>query len=219
MHNLVHEFARYVTSHDLFIMDGERKNNDSSTDICTSRYAVLTRCNDGCKIRKVFLTSVRAMCLKDCGGEKFIEKIFSGLKHLHVLDLSRCSFFKIPSSIYQLTHLRYIDISSSAIQALPDQMSFLQNLEALDLSETRLQVLPDFVGTFQKLKYLNLQGCLKLHHLPSKLEDIRVCSILTCHAVQQHTSYLNLSVDFKNFDFWICQVVQNLNHCQNPSAD
>ena len=213
MHNLVHEFARYVTSHDLFIMDGERKNNDSSTDICTSRYAVLTRCNDGCKIRKVFLTSVRAICLKDCGGEKFIEKIFSGLKHLHVLDLSRCSFFKIPSSIYQLTHLRYIDISSSAIQALPDQMSFLQNLEALDLSETRLQVLPDFVGTFQKLKYLNLKGCRELHHLPSKLEDIKSLQHLNlscCPAAHQLLESISGFQELRFLDMSSCTELESL---------
>jgi len=171
MHNLVHEFARYVTSHDLFILDGERTRNDTPGNR-TSRYALLTRCSDKSKVSRRFLTSVRAICLKDCRGAKLIEKIFSALKHLRVLDLSRCSFLELPSSICQLTHLRYIDISSSAIQSLPDQMSSVQNLEALDLSGTCIQVLPDFVRTFKKLTYLNLQECRELRHLPSKLDDI-----------------------------------------------
>ncbi|CAL5080890.1 unnamed protein product [Urochloa decumbens] len=212
MHNLVHEFARYVTSNDLFIMDGERKSNDS-TEICSSRYAVLTRCNDESKIRKLFPTSVRAVCLKDCVGAKVIEKIFSALKHLHVLDLSRCLFLEIPSSIYQLTHLRYIDISSSAIQALPDQMSSLQNLEALDLSETCVQVLPDFVGTFQKLKYLNLQGCRDLHHLPSKLDDVKSLQHLNlscCPAAHQLLESISAFQELRFLDISSCSEIQTL---------
>ncbi|CAN6195562.1 unnamed protein product [Urochloa humidicola] len=212
MHNLVHEFARYISSNDLFIMDGERKNNDS-TEICTSRYAVLTRCNDKSKIRKDLPPSVRAVCLKDCVGAKLIEKIFAALKHLHVLDLSRCLFLEIPSSIYQLTHLRYIDISSSAIRALPDQMSSLQNLEALDLSETCIQVLPDFVGTFQKLKYLNLQGCRKLHHLPSKLDDIKNLQHLNlscCPAAHQLLESISGFQELRFLDMSSCSELQTL---------
>ncbi|RCV11326.1 hypothetical protein SETIT_2G176500v2 [Setaria italica] len=211
MHNLVHEFARYVTSHDLFIMDGERKNNDIM-EICTSRYAILTRCHDESKIRKVFLTSVRAICLKDCMGAKLIENILSSLKHLQVLDLSRCSFLEIPSSIYQLTHLRYIDVSNSAIQALPDQMSFLQNLEALDLSETCVQVLPEFVGTFQKLKYLNLEGCRKLHHLPSKLDikSLQHLNLSCCPAALQLLESISGFQELRFLDISSCTELQTL---------
>ncbi|CAD6342446.1 unnamed protein product [Miscanthus lutarioriparius] len=212
IHNLVHEFARYVTSQDLFILDGERTRNDSPGSRF-SRYALLTRCSDKSKVSRGFLTSVRAICLKDCGGAKLIEKIFSALKHLRVLDLSRCSFLELPSSICQLTHLRYIDISSSAIQSLPDQMSFLQNLEALDLSGTCIQVLPDFVGTFKKLTYLNLQECRELHHLPSKLDDIKSLQHLNlscCPAACQLLESISGFQELRFLDISSCTELQTL---------
>ncbi|XP_021308594.1 putative disease resistance protein RGA3 isoform X4 [Sorghum bicolor] len=212
MHSLVHEFARYVTSHDLFILDGERMRNDNPGNR-TSGYALLTRCSDKSKVSRGFLKSVRAICLKDCRGTKLIEKIFSALKHLRVLDLSRCSFLELPSSICQLTHLRYIDISCSAIQSLPDQMSSVQHLEALDLSGTCIQVLPDFVRTFKKLTYLNLQECWELRHLPSKLDDIKSLQHLNlscCPAAHQLVESISGFQELRFLDISSCTELQTL---------
>ncbi|CAL5074805.1 unnamed protein product [Urochloa decumbens] len=215
VHNIVHDFAKYVAGNDLIILDGGNQSIPLVEKISYNHVVAMNNSGQSSSTLKELLTRARAVSFKNCSSSKLLVDAFSKPNHLRVLDLTCCHIVELPGSIGYLKHLRYLDGSGLKIRAVPDQMSSLQNLEVLDLSESNLEELPAFVGSYQKLTYLNLQGCDKLQTLPPTLGDLKRLQYLNlshCSGVSKVVEYLCQLHKLRILDLSSCTELQQLPH-------
>ncbi|KAL6655826.1 hypothetical protein ACP70R_006652 [Stipagrostis hirtigluma subsp. patula] len=172
MHDLVHEFVRYIARDDLLVLD-YRKALDEGSRRFSCRYAVLANCSGQSLVHKDLIMRSKVVCFRYCEATEQIADAFSILQHTRILDLSGCPFVELPTSISQLKNLRYLNASNSQIKTLPNEMSSLTNLESLVLAKTCIEMVPSFIGSFQNLKYFNLHGCEKVQKLAPSLGGLK----------------------------------------------
>ena len=88
--------------------------------------------------------------------EELPEDIFSGMKGLTELNLSRTRLKKIPPGIAKLTSLERLDLSeNSFLEAIPESIAGLSALKSLDLSGLNPDIIPEVVASM-KLDNLSL---------------------------------------------------------------
>ncbi|TVU09194.1 hypothetical protein EJB05_42642, partial [Eragrostis curvula] len=172
MHDLVHEFLRYIAS-DLVVLEYGGNAQDESSAKLQFRYAVLSNSYRLSSVHKDLIVRSKAVHFRNCKETKQIADAFSLLGHSRIINLSGCPIAELPASIGKLKNLRYLDVSDSGIETVPNEVSCLRNLESLDLAKNHIKVIPSFVGSFQKLKYFNLHGCEKIEKLPPTLGSLK----------------------------------------------
>jgi hypothetical protein len=88
------------------------------------------------------------------------------------MDLSGCTWSKLPEGICQVKNLTNLILRGSAnMESLSEDFPQLENLETLDLEGCEsLKELPPGFGKLTNVKDLNLHGCKSLRSLPAGIQ-------------------------------------------------
>ncbi|KAG6518006.1 putative disease resistance protein RGA4 [Zingiber officinale] len=166
MHDLMHELGRSVAEDEYHNRnDYKKKENIKITDHLFKKPLYL-----------------RTLLLRNCfpfGKFQLLQLVFSKLKFLRALDLSKNGFTEVPTSVGNLIHLRYLNLSDNCIKFLPDAITLLQNLQYLNFTKNPLEELPKKLRNMQSLRYLDFD-LYKLTHMPLGLSRLTSLRSLSC---------------------------------------
>ncbi|PNY15325.1 CC-NBS-LRR resistance protein [Trifolium pratense] len=114
------------------------------------------------------------------------NKIFNTFKRsLYTLDLRDLGIKMVPRSIEEVKYLRYLNLSHNNMEKLPSCITTLVFLQTLKLSQCHvLKELPKHMGNLSSLNHLDIEGCLRLTHMPSgirKLTDLQTLSLFVAN--------------------------------------
>ncbi|KAD0819407.1 hypothetical protein E3N88_43658 [Mikania micrantha] len=108
------------------------------------------------------------------------EKLYTHLRYLKTLDLSRNMLLMIPDDVAKLKSLRYLNLSHNPFYELPETVCSLPNLQTLKLTACyHLTKLPQSIGNLEKLRHLEIDETTSLEALPkgvAKLTSLRTLS-------------------------------------------
>ncbi|KAH9750758.1 hypothetical protein KPL71_013998 [Citrus sinensis] len=185
MHDMVHDFARFVSQNECFSMEingSEEPNATNSLDekvrhlmLIFSKGASLPASTRRVKRMRTLLINYSRSESSDhslLNGE-ILEELFRELKSLRALDFggSYDTHFsltlEIPRNIEKLVHLRYLNLSLQKIVELPETLCELYNLEKLDISYCyKLEELPEGIGKLINMKHLLNKNTSSLTYMP-----------------------------------------------------
>ncbi|XP_052296727.1 putative disease resistance RPP13-like protein 1 isoform X1 [Citrus sinensis] len=185
MHDMVHDFARFVSQNECFSMainGSEEPNATNSLDekvrhlmLIFSKGASLPVSTRRVKRMRTLLINYSRSESSDhslLNGE-ILEELFRELTSLRALDFggSYDTHFsltlEIPRNIEKLVHLRYLNLSCQKIVELPETLCELYNLEKLDISFCfNLKELPEGIGKLINMKHLRNTGTKSLRYMP-----------------------------------------------------
>ncbi|KAJ8623719.1 hypothetical protein MRB53_032249 [Persea americana] len=177
MHDLIHDFLRYVAGNEYFIDESSLEFNPTAT-----RHLVLQN-------RKWFGQPKNFYTLNNCSTIRSMFLCFPArievclsLGCLRVLDLSFAQIKSLPDSIDELKHLRYLDVSSKWLTELPETMSNLNCLQTLICLGGPLQTLPKEMRRMISLRHIEFDVA-KYFLLPSGIGELTCLRTLPKFAV------------------------------------
>ncbi|XP_050209247.1 disease resistance protein RGA2-like [Mercurialis annua] len=212
MHEIVHDFAQFLTKNECLILDADERHI-SRLDLSHQRIRHLTLIGPieyfdpfVYNFRNLRILQVLQKQMMTLPGDlfrkrKFAGKLFEHLKSLRGLDLSHTSIRRLPSEIGKLLHLRWLNLSSLDLEELPDAVCNLYNLQTLNLDRCkRLPRLPAGLGKLLNLRHLNLRETDCLDIFPHGIERLRNLRTLSKFVVSVNKEGCNI-VELKNLKF------------------
>lgn len=181
MHDLIHDLALYVAGDEYSAMEiGKERSIPHgcrySSLICDTKLSKIPKATyRGKKVRSFILLLQDSYSFVDlkCAVKEVPQDMLSTLTHLRVLDLSRSSIRKLPSTIGSLKHLRLLDLSRTEIETLPTSVVGLHNLQRLNLEYCRhLHKLPEGMRYMLNLKHLNIHECVAFNRMPPRMGQL-----------------------------------------------
>ncbi|CDP19227.1 unnamed protein product [Coffea canephora] len=156
MHDIVHDFAQFLTKNECHTLDGIGRNSSSE--------------------RPRHLTILG-------GTEEMLivsQNLFCSLKCVRTLTLSNCWLPKVPAEIGSLIHLRHLDLSWNPFVALPEAICDLYYLETLDITYCeKLSCLPEKIEGLVHLRHLLNAITDELRQIPQGLRMLTsLCSLI-----------------------------------------
>ncbi|KAJ4718000.1 Disease resistance protein [Melia azedarach] len=192
MHDIVHDFAQFLTKNECFAIEG----NDltESSILCSfvkARHSMLILGKVTSFPISIFsIKKLRSLVIEDSYYSLIsmvLPKLFNELPCLRALDMRGhhrdMNLIKmIPREIGKLIHLRYLNLSKNGeIEELPETLCELYNLQTLDLGWcTNLKRLPHGIGKLINLRHL-INDATSLSYMPKGIErltSLRTLSIL-----------------------------------------
>ncbi|XP_020087035.1 putative disease resistance protein RGA3 [Ananas comosus] len=184
IHDLVHDLAQSTSGEECSSIDitGNRRDIHPMTRYSSFIYtkeatpSTLEILNKAKKLRTFyFLRSHPDVQIEEEDMMlKILQIVFSSMKLLRALHLSRYPIKVLPISISNLRHLRYLNLSYTDLETLPQSIGFLQNLHFLNLQGCRfLKELPHSVGNLSDLLTLNLESCVRFVSLPTSIGHLK----------------------------------------------
>ncbi|KAL4334156.1 hypothetical protein GQ457_07G031480 [Hibiscus cannabinus] len=182
MHDIVHDFAQFLTKNECFVLAMEVEKHSTKTESYNGNYfrhlvIVLekespfpSRIHNVPKLRSLLIKSYNKN--SSIGGA--LPKLFDQLICLRTLDLSWCLIKEIPKEIGKLTNLRYLKLSNNHdLLELPETLCDLYNLQTLDLTRCRsLLKLPSGIGKLQNLRHLDNWETFGLRSMPKGMQRL-----------------------------------------------
>ncbi|GKV23256.1 hypothetical protein SLEP1_g33007 [Rubroshorea leprosula] len=181
MHDIVHDFARYLAENEFAI----KEINSDHLTIDGSRNRHLTvMIDEGIPFPTSISGAEKLRALITFTGEgaltfEALRGLFNHCRRLRVLsfgwpDRTDHLCKEIPEGIGKLIHLRFFHLSSSQkLERLPEALCNLLNLESLDLWHCgNLKQLPDSIGKLINLRYLYTVGCSALTQYPKGVQKL-----------------------------------------------
>ncbi|GKU96990.1 hypothetical protein SLEP1_g10170 [Rubroshorea leprosula] len=180
MHDLVHDFALFLTRGEFMTLE-IFKGNESSTlnRERTLRHLTVVVENRFCspefipnaeKLRS-FVAYRKSGYNCAAINEKAMCDLFNQARRLRLVVMVGYDGSTIPEEIRSLLHLRYLNLGLSRnLEKLPKALFRLHNLEHLHLYYCyNLERLPDEIGNLVNLKLLHTEGCYKLTCYPKEV--------------------------------------------------
>ncbi|PON92559.1 NB-ARC domain, LRR domain containing protein [Trema orientale] len=178
MHELVYEFAQFLTRHERVIMeirgaDEQRSSRKIETVrhftllLKTSEAQIPNSMNKKKNLRTLFVVRSETSTPPNPLNCDLLVK----LTCLRTLNLGHCNIVQLPEDLGKLVHLRYLNLSGNSFKTLPDELCYLFNLQTLRLKGcTQLQRLPEEMGNLAlKFRHLHIEGCDSLKALPKDI--------------------------------------------------
>ncbi|KAL9448530.1 hypothetical protein AB3S75_015924 [Citrus x aurantiifolia] len=182
MHDMVHDFARFVSQNECFSMainGSEEPNATNSLDEKVCHLMLIFSIGASFPVSTSRVKRMRSLLINDSGSDhsslngEILEELFRELTSLRALDFGEpydTNFsltLEIPRNIEKLVHLRYLNLSFQKIVKLPETLCELYNLEKLDISWClSLKELPEGIGKLINMKHLRNTGTNSLRHMP-----------------------------------------------------
>ncbi|GAY67758.1 hypothetical protein CUMW_259050 [Citrus unshiu] len=182
MHDMVHDFARFVSQNECFSMainDSEEPNATNSLDEKARHLMLIFSIGASFPVSTSRVKRMRSLFINDSESDhsslngEILEELFRELTSLRALDFGESydtNFsltLEIPRNIEKLVHLRYLNLSFQKIVKLPETLCELYNLEKLDISCCfNLKELPEGIGKLINMKHLRNRGTNSLRYMP-----------------------------------------------------
>ncbi|XP_024039136.1 putative disease resistance protein RGA3 [Citrus clementina] len=182
MHDMVHDFARFVSQNECFSMainGSEEPNATNSVDEKVRHLMLIFSIEASLPVSTPRVKRMRTLLINDSRSDQsllngeILEELFRELTSLRALDFDKLyhsiwsSTLEIPRNIEKLVHLRYLNLSSQKIVELPETLCELYNLEKLDISFCfDLRELPEGIGKLINMKHLLNYDTDSLRYMP-----------------------------------------------------
>ncbi|CDP19215.1 unnamed protein product [Coffea canephora] len=179
MHDIVHDFAQFLTKNECHALDGFGRNSSSE------RARHLTILEEGTEeemfsSRVVDFGRLRSfLTFFEIGRVVVPLDLFRSLKCVRTLVLSSCELAEIPAEIGRLIHLRHLDLSRNPFVTLPETVCDLYYLEILDINDCQmLSCLPERIEGLVHLRHLLNHETPELRQIPQGLGKLTsLCSL------------------------------------------
>ncbi|KAF0906674.1 hypothetical protein E2562_012248 [Oryza meyeriana var. granulata] len=178
MHDPVRSFLQFFAKDKIF--SGELKPSTNGTSIEGLRHVWISSNSTTANLEEIVtVASLKTVILYNNSlGNQGFDKLFKGLKYLHVLDLGGTEIRYIPRTLEFLVHLRLLNLSLTRIIELPESIKYLRNLQFLGLRYCNwLHTLPKGISNLHKLQTLDLRGT-SLHQVLPSLVNLKQLSTL-----------------------------------------
>ncbi|XP_073153622.1 putative disease resistance protein RGA3 [Henckelia pumila] len=174
MHNVVHDFARFLTKSECFIV--EKPPGEANREIVSNKNARHLNLLENEAINCVDLFSIcQTEKLRSflCQRNEIPMDFLSRLKRVRWLRLEKCGLLGIPSEIGDLIHLRYLDLSGNPMKELPETICNLYNLLALNIRFcSNLYELPRGIDKLKNLRHLWIIGTPEILFLTQGFQNL-----------------------------------------------
>lgn len=174
MHDIVHDFAQFLTKKECLIMEVDSKNK-SSMDAFYKKVRHLTLIRASEAQMPVFnYNAMNTRTLLNLAEDIALPDLFDHLTRLRALDLNAAAIKELPIKVRNLMHLRYLNLSkNTGLYALPEEVCDLCNLESLNLNWCQsLKRLPRGIGKLINLRHLELEETSNLGKFPKGIEKL-----------------------------------------------
>ncbi|GKU98606.1 hypothetical protein SLEP1_g11590 [Rubroshorea leprosula] len=206
MHDVVHDFVRYLAENEFVIKEVESDN--LNIDSAKHRHltvmvvdALMPFPTSISGVEK--LRTLHTFTGRDALTCEALRSLFNQCRCLRLLDLGWSggldySCKEIPKEIGKLIHLRFLSLAYHGyLEGLPEALSNMYNLESLCLNGCiNLKQLPDWISKLFNLRLLNTIGCLALTHYPKdiwKLTSLRALLGLIARADRNDAEEFSLA--------------------------
>ncbi|XP_059640478.1 putative disease resistance protein RGA3 [Cornus florida] len=190
MHDMVHDFAKFLTKNEFFIMEVKSGTELKIDSTCKdARHSTLVRVEEApfptpiCNTEKLHSFWVQSFY----DSPPIVSEIdivapdsFSRLRCLKSLDLSRNRLDRLPQGVGELIKLRYLNLSHNPLSELPEKVCDLCNLQTLKLVACdQLRRLPQGMWKLISLRHLEIDRTDSLRMLPKGIGSLNSLRTLT----------------------------------------
>ncbi|KAJ6358544.1 hypothetical protein OIU76_000287 [Salix suchowensis] len=161
MHDIVHDFAQYMTENECLTVD-DNKLGEASVETSIGRVRHLsmilsTKTSFPSSIHRA--KGLRSLLITNSGDPWLgaaLPDVMKQLTCIRSLNLSRSSIKEIPKEVGKLIHLRHLNLEGCGeLVSLPETMCDLCNLQSLDVFRcSSLKELPPATGKLINLRHL-----------------------------------------------------------------
>ncbi|CAL5382497.1 unnamed protein product [Camellia sinensis] len=177
MHDLINDLAHVVARDTCFRLDDKLKYQAQYRNLKKARHSsYMQEDYEGMKKFEIFDKAMHLRTFLPFGSKHIWNcylarnvplNLFTKLRRLRVLNMSRYCITKVPNSVGDLKHLRYLNLSHTSIEKLPESLGSLYNLQTLMLREcTKLKKLPTDLGNLIDLRHLDTTNAHSLKEMP-----------------------------------------------------
>ncbi|XP_027062687.2 disease resistance protein RGA2-like [Coffea arabica] len=201
MHDIVHDFAQFLTKNECHALDGIGRNSSSERARHltilggTEEEMFSSRVIDFGRLRS-FITFFETRI-----GGVVPQNLFCSLKCVRTLTLSRCGLAEIPAEIRRLIHLRHLDLSHNPFKELPEAICDLYYLEILDIGLCqKLSCLPERIEGLVHLRHLHNHNTDELCQIPQGLGKLTSLCCLTRFIARSNSDDLAILKDLNQLE-------------------
>ncbi|XP_027156872.1 putative disease resistance protein RGA3 [Coffea eugenioides] len=201
MHDIVHDFAQFLTKNECHALDGTGRNSSSE------RPCHLTILEKGTEeemfsSRVVDFGRLRSFLTFPIIGRVVVpQNLFCILKCVRTLTLSNCGLAEIPAEIGRLIHLRHLDLSDNLFITLPEAICDLYYLETLDINCCeKLSCLPGRIEGLVHLRHLFNKMTVDLRQIPQGLTKLTSLCTLARFIVRSNSDDLAILKDLNQLE-------------------
>ncbi|XP_027170520.1 putative disease resistance protein RGA3 [Coffea eugenioides] len=199
MHDIVHDFAQFLTKNECALdgigtnSSGERAHHLTILEEGTEEEMFSSRVVDFGRLRS-FITFARI-------GRVVPQNLFCILKCVRTLTLSNCGLAEIPAEIGRLIHLRRLDLSDNLFITLPEAICDLYYLETLDINCCeKLSCLPERIEGLVHLRHLFNKMTVDLRQIPQGLTKLTSLCTLARFIVRSNYDDLAILKDLNQLE-------------------
>ncbi|XP_027156103.1 putative disease resistance protein RGA3 [Coffea eugenioides] len=199
MHDIVHDFAQFLTKNECHALDGIGRNSSSERPRHltilggTEEEMFSSPVVDFGRLRSFFAFSAIGIVVP--------QNIFCSLKRVRTLTLSHCELAEIPAATGCLIHLRHLDLSSNPFVTLPEAICDLYYLETLDIGFCgKVSCLPERIEGLVHLRHLENVATHELRQIPQGLRKLTSLCSLTRFIVRCNSDDLAILKDLNQLE-------------------
>nr|XP_027101771.1 putative disease resistance protein RGA3 [Coffea arabica]XP_027101772.1 putative disease resistance protein RGA3 [Coffea arabica] len=207
MHDIVHDFAQFLTKNECHALDGTRRNSSSE------RPRHLTILEEGTE-EEMFSSPVvdfgrlrSFFAFRRIGTVVVPQNLFCSLKCVRTLTLSRCELAEIPTEIGRLIHLRHLDLSYNPFITLPEAICDLYYLETLNINDCgQLSCLPERIEGLVHLRHLFNENTDDLRQMPQGFGKLTSLCTLARFIARSNFDDLAILKDLNQLEILVIEI-------------
>ncbi|XP_027171497.1 putative disease resistance protein RGA3 [Coffea eugenioides] len=199
MHDIVHDFAQFLTKNECRALGGVGRNSSSER----ARHLTILKGTEEEMFSSRVVDFGRLRSFLAFLFERVVvpQNLFCSLKCARTLVLCNCELVEIPAEIGRLIHLRHLDLSMNPFVTLPEAICDLYYLETLDINHCKkLSCLPQRIEGLVHLRHLFNHVADELRQIPQGLWKLTSLCSLTRFIVRSNSDDLAILKDLNQLE-------------------